>query len=811
MTAATISAAADAGTLDTTPRRRGRIPAANHTRLYAGPADTVSLQQALALVAELPTWSNRPAKEHATRRRGATTVLTWLMGHPGSGWRERWQSSGADDTLSWIDAITDRDDPRAATTKHIEVIAGLIALVLCRVILPGYGFITAYKAGGLFIQARQLRRPDLFARLEEAAVEQRMRPSHVTEGVRTITKLVIHTGREVDQLTVGDLHEYREWREQAVKRTKQGPHAAWDLLRGIGVIPRDVSLPEALRPAPRTTAELVDLYQIRNPAIRDVLIRYLDERRPSLDFASLRSITGVLAGLFWADIERHHPGIDTLRLPTAIVEAWKQRLRTLKRVDVAGQPRRGIRMVFTTVRAFYLDIAEWALEDPSWVASAAPSPVRKSDTAGQAKHKRTTTAEIHQRIRERLPHLPTLIACAERHRDEQATFLTATTATRIGAEFDHSGRGYRRITSRASTKDPARHSTAEALVEDIITGERTNVALAEDHAFWSWAVIEVLRHTGVRIEELLEITHLALVSYRLPDTGELMPMLQIVPSKTNEERLLLVSPELASVLATIITRLRAQNGGTVRLVARYDTGEQVTGPPLPHLFQRRRAWRSAAISYAFVQTMLTDTLARTGLRDAADRPLTHTPHDFRRMFATEAVTGGLPVHIAARLLGHHSLSTTQAYLAVFQDDLVRTYRAFLDQRRAVRPEAEYREPTDEEWTQFQQHFELRKVELGTCSRPYASPCRHEHACIRCPMLRVDPRQRPRLAEIIANLNDRIAEARINGWRGEIEGLQVSRDAATAKLLNIDRGRPSTRANITELGIPVIRGDQEPKT
>ena len=33
-------------------------------------------------------------------------------------------------------------------------------------------------------------------------------------------------------------------------------------------------------------------------------------------------------------------------------------------------------------------------------------------------------------------------------------------------------------------------------------------------------------------------------------------MLQIVPSKTNEERLLLVSPELASVLAAIITRLR---------------------------------------------------------------------------------------------------------------------------------------------------------------------------------------------------------------------------------------------------------------
>ena len=57
----------------------------------------------------------------------------------------------------------------------------------------------------------------------------------------------------------------------------------------------------------------------------------------------------------------------------------------------------------------------------------------------------------------------------------------------------------------------------------------------------------------MRLEELPEITHLALVSYRLPDSGEVVPLLQIVPSKSNEERLLLVDPELASVLATVIT------------------------------------------------------------------------------------------------------------------------------------------------------------------------------------------------------------------------------------------------------------------
>lgn len=57
-----------------------------------------------------------------------------------------------------------------------------------------------------------------------------------------------------------------------------------------------------------------------------------------------------------------------------------------------------------------------------------------------------------------------------------------------------------------------------------------------------------------------EITQLALINYRTPDTGEHLPLLQIVPSKSNQERVLLVSPELASVLATIIARHRADNG-----------------------------------------------------------------------------------------------------------------------------------------------------------------------------------------------------------------------------------------------------------
>jgi site-specific recombinase XerD len=60
-----------------------------------------------------------------------------------------------------------------------------------------------------------------------------------------------------------------------------------------------------------------------------------------------------------------------------------------------------------------------------------------------------------------------------------------------------------------------------------------------------------------------------------------------------------------------------------------------------------------------------------------------------RVFATDAVNGGLPLHIVARLLGHSDLKVTQAYTAVFDDELV-AFQTFLANRRAIRPAAEYR-------------------------------------------------------------------------------------------------------------------------
>ncbi|MEU4292099.1 site-specific integrase [Kribbella sp. NPDC026596] len=307
-------------------------------------------------------------------------------------------------------------------------------------------------------------------------------------------------------------------------------------------------------------------------------------------------------------------------------------------------------------------------------------------------------------------------------------------------------------------------------VVDVITGEVTNLTLAEDTAFWTWACIETLRHTGLRIEELLELSQLSIRQYERPN-GELIGLLVVAPSKTDRERVVPMSAELFHVIAEIVRRHTA-GGAPIRAVRRWDPHERVWSEPMPFLFQRPLI-SAGAMSFQSVREAITRQCEQIAVTNPAFAGLRFTPHDFRRLFATELVNNGLPIHIGAQLLGHLDLATTQGYVAVFEEDTVRHYQDFLARRRALRPGDEYGPVSDQEWLEFEDHFDKRKVELGSCARPYGTPCQHEHACVRCPMLHVDPRMLSRLNELEADLIDRRRHALDAGWLGELEGIDLT--------------------------------------
>ena len=110
---------------------------------------------------------------------------------------------------------------------------------------------------------------------------------------------------------------------------------------------------------------------------------YLQERQPALDYSTLNAISSILGKLFWADLEQHHPGITSLHLPDDVARAWKQRLQACPGSPDASAPAERISygQCLAVVRAFYLDLTDWAGEDPArWAQHAMPCPIRAHET-----------------------------------------------------------------------------------------------------------------------------------------------------------------------------------------------------------------------------------------------------------------------------------------------------------------------------------------------------------------------------------------------------------------------------------------------
>ena len=69
--------------------------------------------------------------------------LRWLGEHPGSGWQQRWDAADGN-RYEWIDPLCAREGLSPWAGKD-ELRRGLVALLLCRAILPSYDFIRRYR------------------------------------------------------------------------------------------------------------------------------------------------------------------------------------------------------------------------------------------------------------------------------------------------------------------------------------------------------------------------------------------------------------------------------------------------------------------------------------------------------------------------------------------------------------------------------------------------------------------------------------------------------------------------------------------
>ena len=577
----------------------------------------------------------------AGRRRGTAKMLRWLSSFPGDTWQQRWEASQAEDHpgSSWVQLPLrwlQHNGIRASSDGN-DLSSGLLMLICGDAIRPGLAWMLTRTHRYLALVMAETRDPAGFGRLRElAGAGQASSLDDARYAATRVATLMACKGGLVSDITVGDCVELADTQRRVHARGGQRKVDFYLRLRALGIFPADA--PATIRAfglaqGQLTVEELVDRYRLQCKPVRDLLVDYLKERQPALDYASLDSVSRSLAGLFWARIEVLSPGITTLQLPPDVARAWKEDLQTIKRSvtgpdgnkTVVTRPRINTKEELIRIRALYLDISQWAMEEPErWAQWAVPSPVSDAEV-NWARERRRRKARMDQRTRERLPVLPVLARTAADRKNAAARHLQAAMTTPPGEIIEGTGGTLRRT---LAPKANGRHVWAE----DTAAGKRRNLTYEEEEAFWAFATIEVLRLTGIRCEELLELTHHGITEYRLPATGELVPLLQIAPSKTDTERLLLVSPELADVLSAIISRLRGP-GGDVPLTVSYDVRERVWNPAMPLLFQRSIGSENRAFTPSAIRKLLISALAATGLTDTAGDPLMFSPHDFRRILS----------------------------------------------------------------------------------------------------------------------------------------------------------------------------------
>lgn len=175
--------------------------------------------------------------------------------------------------------------------------------------------------------------------------------------------------------------------------------------------------------------------------------------------------------------------------------------------------------------------------------------------------------------------------------------------------------------------------SAEAVLDQVQIQARDDWTAARD-----MAVLTLLWGCGLRISEALGLT------------GDMLPLgdTMVIRGKGDKER-----------VVPVIAPARAAMESYLALCPYPPEG----GQPV------FRGVRGGALSPRIIQKAMADARAALGL------PASATPHAMRHSFATHLLDAGGDLRAIQELLGHASLSTTQAYTAVDTARLMDVYAA----------------------------------------------------------------------------------------------------------------------------------------
>lgn len=503
--------------------------------------------------------------------------------------------------------------------------------------------------------------------------------------------------------------------------------AALCLLGVFDRSPRRGTTRHMARP-PRSIPELVRA-RIPEP-FQAVTIAYMSaySQRISANYSTVRTKIRSLA-YFWDYLTEEHPEVSECRdvLPHHARGFVRWALATARGVQ-RSTATKGTADRTTTydwlvdVRSFFTDVCAWGTEPGSELAgympSALPLTTHDLNNGGFAAARARTTARMTATVMDLSREIPNIRAFALRRWHEAVQQLGA------------------------APRDP-------------------KAVRAERDRFWDWALLELLLTSGLRVEEVCELTTLDVLKRHLPD-GRVYYMLHIKPSKYDRARVIPIGDGLGRVIAEIVAHVKAfYRSDAVPPCDRRDEAAKVPLPTAPYLLQG--AGHPSAMSIQTVRQRLQALSVKAGARHADGTPLRLSPHDCRRAFATEHLNNNTPVHVIAALLGHAGVDTVMVYAKLYPDTVVDGYRTSMRALYSDIYDADaLRAPTYEEWAAFSSSCSLRDMGTHLCALPTGEHCSRGLVCLGCTHAQPKRSAAPVFRRMIASHTRALAKARETG-------------------------------------------------
>lgn len=313
-------------------------------------------------------------------------------------------------------------------------------------------------------------------------------------------------------------------------------------------------------------------------------------------------------------------------------------------------------------------------------------------------------------------------------------------------------------------------SLPRGLPPDVDAALMTAVEALDDR--FARVGITVLRRTGLRIGELLdlELTHLV-------DYGPSGTWLRVPLGKLNNERSVPLDDVALGALDEWLARRPTQR-------------------PRPHPRANRPAHfifveHGRRLGVARIRRGLRDAAASAGLTGADGQPLAVTAHQLRHTWATELANGGMSMQALMTLLGHRSPEMTIRYARLASPTLKAAYdeaAGKIARRIALAPPGRPAIPDRVEW--LASEMLKTRVAHGFCSRELAAAaCPYANICETCPNFVTTPEFAGALEAQLADVRVLRQDADERGWTSEAARHQRVVDSIERHLRRLSTERP----------------------